>query len=155
MSEKDRQDLIDNHFLFKEGDRFLEASNLNRNWPEGRGIFHNNDKTFLVWVNEDDQLRIISMQEGADIGAVFGRLSRAVGHIQGVATSRTTTTSATSRPARPTSALPCAPPSTSACPSSQRTVESSKKLRRSTTCRSAESTASTLRAKSPSSTSPT
>lgn len=85
MSEKDRQDLIDNHFLFKEGDRFLEACNLNRNWPEGRGIFHNNDKTFLVWVNEEDQLRIISMQEGADIGAVFGRLSRAVGHIQGVA----------------------------------------------------------------------
>jgi len=29
----------------------------------------------LVWVNEEDQLRIISMQNGADIGAVFTRLS--------------------------------------------------------------------------------
>ena len=85
MNEDDRQSLVDNHFLFKEGDRFLEACNLNRDWPKGRGIFHNKEKTFLVWVNEEDQLRIISMQEGADIGAVFSRLSRAVAHIQGVA----------------------------------------------------------------------
>ena len=35
-------------------------------WPESRGIFHNNEKTFLVWVNEEDQLRIISMQPGGD-----------------------------------------------------------------------------------------
>lgn len=62
LSESDRKQLIDDHFLFKEGDRFLEACGLNRDWPNGRGIFHNNDKTFLVWVNEEDELRIISMQ---------------------------------------------------------------------------------------------
>ena len=32
-------------------------------WPEARGIFHNTEKTFLVWVNEEDQMRIISMQQ--------------------------------------------------------------------------------------------
>jgi len=69
--------LIDDHFLFKEGDRFLESCGLNRDWPEGRGIFHNKEKTFLVWINEEDQLRIISMQQGADILAVFTRLSKA------------------------------------------------------------------------------
>lgn len=62
LSEADRKKLIEDHFLFKEGDRFLEACGLNRDWPNGRGIFHNNDKTFLVWCNEEDQLRIISMQ---------------------------------------------------------------------------------------------
>ena len=62
MSEADRNQLIADHFLFKEGDRFLDACGLNREWPEGRGIFHNNEKSFLVWVNEEDQLRIISMQ---------------------------------------------------------------------------------------------
>jgi arginine kinase len=62
MSESDREALVADHFLFKRGDRFLEACNLNRDWPSGRGIFHNDDKTFLVWVNEEDQLRIISMQ---------------------------------------------------------------------------------------------
>jgi len=61
MKKADQKKLIEDHFLFKEGDRFLAACNLNREWPEGRGIFHNNDKTFLVWVNEEDQLRIISM----------------------------------------------------------------------------------------------
>ena len=69
---------IDDHFLFKKGDRFLEAAGINRAWPEGRGIFHNDAKTFLVWVNEEDQLRIISMQNGGDIGAVFARLCKAV-----------------------------------------------------------------------------
>jgi arginine kinase len=62
MDEKTQKQLIEDHFLFKEGDRFLEACNLNRNWPKNRGIYHNKDKTFLVWVNEEDHLRIISMQ---------------------------------------------------------------------------------------------
>lgn len=31
-------------------------------WPDGRGIFHNKEKTFLVWVNEEDHMRCISMQ---------------------------------------------------------------------------------------------
>lgn len=48
----------------------------------GRGIFHNAEKTFLVWVNEEDQLRIISMQMGADIKQVFDRLSRAASQIE-------------------------------------------------------------------------
>jgi len=37
-----------------------------------------------VWVNEEDQLRIISMQKGADIKAVFDRLCRAAAHIETV-----------------------------------------------------------------------
>jgi creatine kinase/arginine kinase len=84
LSDEERDQLIADHFLFKQGDRFLEACGLNRDWPNGRGIFHNTDKTFLVWINEEDQLRIISMQQGADIGAVFGRLCRAVEHIEKV-----------------------------------------------------------------------
>jgi len=84
MSKEDQKKLIEDHFLFKEGDRFLEACNLNRDWPSGRGIFHNNDKTFLVWVNEEDQLRIISMQPGANIFQVFERLCRAASHIETV-----------------------------------------------------------------------
>lgn len=61
MSKDDKTALINDHFLFKEGDKYLESSGLERDWPEGRGIFHNDAKTFLVWVNEEDQLRIISM----------------------------------------------------------------------------------------------
>jgi len=84
MSEEKRHSLIEDHFLFKAGDRFLEATGLNRDWPDGRGIYHNDEKTFLVWVNEEDQLRIISMQQGGDIKEVFTRLVRAIAHIEKV-----------------------------------------------------------------------
>ena len=62
MSASDQQTLINDHFLFKKGDRFLEAAGYNKDWPVGRAIYHNNDKTSLIWVNEEDHLRIISMQ---------------------------------------------------------------------------------------------
>ena len=55
---------------------------MERDWPEGRGIFHNADKTFLVWVNEEDQLRIISMQKGGDVKGVFERLARGIKAVQ-------------------------------------------------------------------------
>ncbi len=83
MSDIDRTRLIEDHFLFKSGDQYLEAAGLNRDWPEGRGIFHNADKTFLVWINEEDQLRIISMQKGGDIYTVFARLCNAVSELSG------------------------------------------------------------------------
>jgi protein-arginine kinase len=54
MTPEQQKQLIADHFLFKEGDRFLESCGLNRDWPEGRGIFHNAQKTFLTWVNEED-----------------------------------------------------------------------------------------------------
>ncbi len=82
MSKEVQDSLIKDHFLFKEGDRFLDAAGLNRDWPAGRGIYHNNDKTFLVWVNEEDQLRIISMQQGGDIKEVFSRLVNAIKSIE-------------------------------------------------------------------------
>lgn len=44
----------------------------------GRGIFYNKDKTFLVWVNEEDHLRIISMEKGGDLAVIYDRLVRAV-----------------------------------------------------------------------------
>lgn len=83
MREEDKTRLIDDHFLFKQGDRFLEAAGLNRDWPEDRGIYHNREKTFLVWVNEEDQLRIISMEQGGDIGSVFCRLAEAIDILDG------------------------------------------------------------------------
>ncbi|EDW17346.2 arginine kinase [Drosophila mojavensis] len=73
--EKDvQQKLIDKHYLFKEGDRFLQAANASRFWPTGRGIFINRARTFLVWVNEEDHIRIISMERGGDLGRVYERM---------------------------------------------------------------------------------
>ncbi|XP_001354162.1 arginine kinase isoform X1 [Drosophila pseudoobscura] len=82
MEKGVQQQLIDDHFLFKEGDRFLQAANACRYWPSGRGIYHNDAKTFLVWCNEEDHLRIISMQQGGDLGQIYTRLVTAVNEIE-------------------------------------------------------------------------
>lgn len=82
MTKEVQQKLIDDHFLFKEGDRFLQTANACRYWPTGRGIYHNDNKTFLVWCNEEDHLRIISMQMGGDLGQVYRRLTTAVNDIE-------------------------------------------------------------------------
>merc|ERR1712134_209411 len=78
MDEKVRQQLVDDHFLFVSGDRNLTVAGMERDWPEGRGIFHNAAKTFLLWVNEEDQMRIISMEKGGDVKGVFSRLARGI-----------------------------------------------------------------------------
>merc|ERR1712217_308062 len=78
MDEAIRQQLVDDHFLFVSGDRNLTVAGMERDWPEGRGIFHNDAKTFLLWVNEEDQLRIISMEKGGDVKGVFARLARGI-----------------------------------------------------------------------------
>lgn len=82
MTKEVQQKLIDDHFLFKEGDKYLVAANGCRYWPIGRGIYHNQNKTFLVWVNEEDQLRIISLQPGGDLGAVYKRFILGVTEIE-------------------------------------------------------------------------
>ena len=44
-------------------------------WDTGRGIFHNKDKTFLTWLNEEDHFRFISMQKGGNLGQIYKRLA--------------------------------------------------------------------------------
>jgi len=82
MSKSTQKQLIEDHFLFKEGDRHLQYANACRFWPKGRGIFHNNDKTFLIWVNEEDHMRLISMEQGSDVGKILDRLIRGIRSVE-------------------------------------------------------------------------
>lgn len=53
MTEEEQQQLIGDHFLFdKPVSPLLTCSGMARDWPDARGIFHNNEKNFLVWVSE-------------------------------------------------------------------------------------------------------
>ncbi|XP_054751778.2 creatine kinase U-type, mitochondrial-like [Lytechinus pictus] len=74
MSEQDQQKLIDDHFLFdKPVSPLLTCAGMARDWPDARGIWHNYQKNFLVWVNEEDHIRLISMEKGANMVRVFQR----------------------------------------------------------------------------------
>merc|ERR1712072_342341 len=62
------------HFLFQEPDSTLLISGaMHRDWPDARGMFVNDKKNALVWVNEEDHMRVISMEMGHDIVNVFKR----------------------------------------------------------------------------------
>ena len=74
MTEAEQDKLIADHFLFdKPVSPLLTSSGMARDWPDARGIWHNNDKNFLVWVNEEDHVRVISMQLGGNMREVFTR----------------------------------------------------------------------------------
>lgn len=76
--------LITDHFLFQEPDEpMLLSWRMERDWPHARGIYHNDDKSALVWVNEEDHLRIISMQKGKNIREVFDRFANMVKAVEG------------------------------------------------------------------------
>ena len=47
-------------------------------WPHGRGCYVSEDKEFIIWVGEEDHLRIMCMKKGTILNEVFDRLEVAV-----------------------------------------------------------------------------
>ena len=64
LDEEMEQQLSECKFLFSSGDPNLSVAGMERDWPEARGIFHNDAKTLLAWINEEDHIRIIAMEAG-------------------------------------------------------------------------------------------
>eukprot|EP00873_Tetraselmis_striata_P025493 jgi/Tetstr1/445757/TSEL_033405.t1 len=75
LSSEQEDALQSSGFLFQKPGpmQLLGAAGAGRSWPDGRGIFHNDTKTVLSWVNEEDHCRIISMEDGGDVKNVFAR----------------------------------------------------------------------------------
>jgi len=83
MDKEKEEDLRSKGNLFQEPDStLLLSSGCGRHWPDARGIYHNAEKNFFVWVNEEDHMRIISMEEGDNIRAIFTRFANATSTIQ-------------------------------------------------------------------------
>ncbi|XP_077099840.1 creatine kinase, mitochondrial 2a (sarcomeric) isoform X2 [Siphateles boraxobius] len=83
MSDAEQQRLIDEHFLFdKPVSPLLTASGMARDWPDARGIWHNNEKTFLIWINEEDHTRVISMEKGGNMKRVFERFCKGLKQVE-------------------------------------------------------------------------
>lgn len=75
MSDEVRDKLLSKGYLFQipTARNLLMGAGAARNWPSGRGIYHNEKQTALAWCNEEDHCRIISMKDGGDIPDVFKR----------------------------------------------------------------------------------
>jgi len=83
MTVEQHEKLIDEHLMYdKPVSPLLIAGGMARDWPDGRGVYLNNDKTFILWVNEEDHMRIVSMQKGGDMYAVFKRFCSGISNVE-------------------------------------------------------------------------
>merc|ERR1712072_711096 len=74
MTEEEQEQHIADHFLFdKPVSPLLTCAGMARDWPDARGIWFNKAKNFLVWINEEDHIRVISMQRDGNMKQVFTR----------------------------------------------------------------------------------
>lgn len=77
MTFEEQQQITKEFMLFDEPiSTLLSSSRMTRDWPDARGIWKNAENNVVIWVNEEDHIRIVSMEKGADLKAVFARLSR-------------------------------------------------------------------------------
>lgn len=80
MSNEQHDDLIEKHILFHDPDEYSLSAGLGRDWPDARGVYMNDSESpeFMIWLNAEDHLRVISSSKGGDLYAVFKRLSKAL-----------------------------------------------------------------------------
>lgn len=76
-------------WLYVEG--FVRPSDTSGGWVNnnvyGSNVLadvqrHNNEKTFLIWVNEEDHTRVISMEKGGNMKRVFERFCRGLKEVK-------------------------------------------------------------------------
>jgi len=76
ISKAKYQELVDEHIMFKDmaADSYLASAGIANHWPYGRGCYVSDDKQFIIWFGEEDQLRIMCMKKGTKLNEVFDRL---------------------------------------------------------------------------------
>merc|ERR1719436_838717 len=85
MSVEKEEELRSAGNLFQEPDStLLLSSGMGRHWPDARGIFHNESSNLFVWLNEEDHMRIVSMQKGDNMKEVVARFILACNQVQKV-----------------------------------------------------------------------
>lgn len=76
VSAEEYEHLVKSHLMFKDmsKDEFLVTAGIARHWPYGRGCFVSADRQIVVWVGEEDHLRIMCLKRGTLLNEVFDRL---------------------------------------------------------------------------------
>jgi creatine kinase len=79
--DKARYDeLVKAHIMFKDMDNdcYLKSAGIANDWPHGRGCYVSADKGFIIWLGEEDHLRVMCMAKGTILNKVFERLKVAI-----------------------------------------------------------------------------
>lgn len=76
ISREEYLQLVAEHKMFKDmgADPHLTSGGVANDWPYGRGMYVSQDGNSIVWVNEEDHLRIMNMQIGSNLANIFNAL---------------------------------------------------------------------------------
>jgi len=76
ITKEEYQKLVDDHVMFKDmsADPYLKSAGIANDWSYGRGCYMSADGQVIVWMGEEDQLRIMVMKKGTKLNEVFDRL---------------------------------------------------------------------------------
>lgn len=80
IDEAEYNELVKAHIMFKDmsADTYLLSAGIAEHWPHGRGCYVSEDRGFIIWVGEEDHLRIMAMKKSTVINDVFDRLKAAI-----------------------------------------------------------------------------
>jgi hypothetical protein len=76
ITQQEYQDLVDAHIMFKnmDADPYLKSAGISDDWPYGRACYVSRDREVIVWLGEEDQLRIMCMKKGTKLLEIYNRL---------------------------------------------------------------------------------
>lgn len=76
ISPEQYAQMVAEHKMFKDmsADPYLSVAGISSDWPYGRGMYESADGQFIVWVGEEDHLRIMTMKCGVLLNDIFDRL---------------------------------------------------------------------------------
>merc|ERR1719153_773804 len=81
LNQREQWKLLDKDLFSISGDSWMKEPGSIQ-WSEGQGVFVNNYSNFILWVNLEDQLRLVSVAKGQDLKYVLLRLQKAVARIE-------------------------------------------------------------------------
>jgi creatine kinase len=84
ISEERYNELVAEHVMFKDmsSDLYLNSAGISNDWPYGRGCWQSEDKMRVIWVGEEDQLRIMCMKNSCNLLHVFENLKEMLDTIE-------------------------------------------------------------------------
>lgn len=75
LSSEEYGELVEKHLLFKADDKYLKSAGIFDDWPIGRGAYISDDKKFMIWINEEDHIRIIYLEKGANFDKIYSKFT--------------------------------------------------------------------------------
>jgi len=77
LNQRQRTRFLEDEVFKVSGDSWLKEPEAFQ-WKDGSGVFVNNYRNFLLWINREDQLRLVSAQKGSDLKYTLLRLDKAL-----------------------------------------------------------------------------